>query len=159
MILFIFALLQLLCVVLDLFFFPSFTQSFHYWIDLSIISCIGGLLIFDTTSLYISTPFLLIKASFLPSSLLLLIVLSYLFFILFVLLLRAFFQIHISIVLVVVLFLLYPLYLLLLSRLIDISFLQSMIAQTVLFFAGMYPFLQMLHKKHPSVHRNHKALL
>jgi Na+/H+ antiporter NhaD/arsenite permease-like protein len=62
-------------------------------------------------------------------------------------------------VLLVVLLLLYPLYLLLLSRLVDISFLRSMIAQTVLFFAGMYPLLRFLHKKYPSAHRNHKALV
>ncbi|MDD4614446.1 MAG: hypothetical protein PHI40_03435 [Caldisericia bacterium] len=157
MILIVFGILQLVCVVTDLFFFPFLFHTSFFWIDLSIFACIGGLFIFDSTSLLISIPLLLIKLSYIPTPLLFVCILSYLAFIFLFFLLKNLLQINPSLLFVSELVFLFPFYLFFLSQFFDIAFFKTLGIQWLLFFTFLYPLLQLFRKSYESSISKHRV--
>ena len=143
---FIFFSLQLVAVLLDLFFFPFLFPS-HCWIDISIVVFIGGLSLLERTSLLLSIPVLLLKFSFLPHALILPIFLVYSCMILLYYISQKVFQISSTALFQSEILILFPFYLLLVSQYVSLSIWASFLTQILLVLMIPYPILLYLKRQ------------
>lgn len=142
----IFFILQLLAIILDLFFFPSLFPT-TYWIDITIVVVIGGIAIFENASLALSIPLLLLKLSYLPHTLILPVSIAYGCMVLFYLLSRKIFQVSTLVLYQIEILLLLPFYLLLISQFVSLSIWASFLLQIFVVLLIPYPILLYLQKK------------
>ena len=143
---FTFFILQLVAIILDLFFFPSFFPA-TYWIDISIVVVIGGIALFENTSLALSVPLLLLKLSYVPHTLILPVAIAYGFMILFYYISQKVLQISSLVLFQAEILLLFPFYLLFMSQFVSLSIWASFLLQILVALMIPYPILLYLQKK------------
>ncbi len=143
---FIFFILQIVAIILDVFFFPLLFPA-SYWLDVSIVVLIGGIALFKNTSLALCVPLLLLKLSYLPHALILPVAIAYSCMIFFYYISRKVFQVTSLVLFQVEILLLFPFYLLLVSQFVSLSIWASFLLQILIVLMLPYPVLLYLQKK------------